>query len=160
MLGSRPGRRHLPGRDDLRFLSLNSRQQHQQKPQQYYSGHRSAQQRQRSSVALQLHIPQIHDQLRHLRHGGHLRNHPPGQPHAPSGYLTTNSGMISSHVFDLFTCKKMVNGGWCLLGLFYFGVVGSMVFLMIIGGVSHVFCDYFNGVINIQSNFISYSMQA
>ena len=58
-------------------------------------------------------------------------------------------GMISSHVFDLFTCKKMVNGGWCLLGLFYFGVVSSMVFLLIIGGISHIFCDYFNGVINV-----------
>jgi hypothetical protein len=73
------------------------------------------------------------------------------------GSLMLLLGMISSHVFDLFTCKKMVNGGWCLLGLLYFGVVGSMVFLLVIGGVSHVFCDYFNGVINVQSQFVSYS---
>jgi len=56
-------------------------------------------------------------------------------------------GMISSHIFDLFTCKKMVNGGWCLLGMIYVGIVIVMVSLVTIGGVSHVFCDYFKGVI-------------
>ena len=52
-------------------------------------------------------------------------------------------GVISSHIFDLFSCKKMVNGGWCLLGLVYVGIVAVMVALMVIGGVSHIFCNYF-----------------
>ena len=52
-------------------------------------------------------------------------------------------GVISSHIFDLFTCKTMVNGGWCLLGLIYIGIVLIMISFMVVGGVSHVFCNYF-----------------
>ena len=52
-------------------------------------------------------------------------------------------GVVSSHIFDLFTCKKMVNGGWCLLGLIYVGIVAMMISFMVVGGVSHVFCNYF-----------------
>ena len=69
-------------------------------------------------------------------------------------------GVISSHIFDLFSCKRMVNGGWCLLGLIYIGVVGIMVSFMVVGGVSHVFCQYFDGVINNQSKFLDYSLNS
>ena len=69
-------------------------------------------------------------------------------------------GVVSSHVFDLFSCKKMVNGGWCLLGVIYVGVVGVMVSLLVVGGVSHVFCGYFKGVIEHQNTFLSYTLSS
>jgi len=52
-------------------------------------------------------------------------------------------GAVSSHIFDLFSCKKMVNGGWCLLGLIYLGIIAIAISFMVVGGVSHIFCTYF-----------------
>jgi hypothetical protein len=63
------------------------------------------------------------------------------------GSLISLLGMISSHIFDLFTCKKMVNIGWGLFGLTYVAVMAVMVFFMVIGGVSNSFCTYFSTVI-------------
>ena len=65
--------------------------------------------------------------------------------------------MISSHIFDLFACRKIVNGGWCLFGLIYFAVLGTMLFFMVIGSVSHIFCNYFETVISSQVEFLAYS---
>ena len=69
-------------------------------------------------------------------------------------------GLISSHIFDLFTCRKMVNGGWCLFGIIYCIVLVMMVFFMVLGGVSNIFCSYFNSVINDQNSFVTYSTKS
>lgn len=52
-------------------------------------------------------------------------------------------GMLSTHIFDLLKCTKMVNGGWVLFGLTYFAVVGVLFMMLVVGGVSYCFCDYF-----------------
>jgi hypothetical protein len=56
-------------------------------------------------------------------------------------------GVISTHLFDLFKCTRMVHAGWVLLGIGYLTVLAVMLAMLAIGGVSHSFCDYFKGVI-------------
>lgn len=56
------------------------------------------------------------------------------------GSIISLLGVISTHIFDLFTCKKMVNGGWILFGFIYFAVVGVMMLFLVVGGVSQSFC--------------------
>lgn len=49
-------------------------------------------------------------------------------------------GVISTHLFDLFKCTKMVNAGWVLLGFGYLLVLAVLILMLIIGGTSHTFC--------------------
>lgn len=52
-------------------------------------------------------------------------------------------GVISTHLFDLFKCTKMVNAGWILLGLGYLCVLAVLIVMLVIGSTSHTFCQYF-----------------
>jgi uncharacterized membrane protein len=49
-------------------------------------------------------------------------------------------GLLSTHIFDLLKCIKMVHGGWALYGFAYFAVVGVTFAILVIGGVSNSFC--------------------
>jgi len=51
-------------------------------------------------------------------------------------------GIIFTYLFKLFTCKKLVNGGWVLFGLLYFGITATVFLLLSFGGLSHSFCNY------------------
>lgn len=52
-------------------------------------------------------------------------------------------GVISTHLFDLFKCTKMVNAGWILLGLGYLCVLAVLIVMLVIGSTSLTFCQYF-----------------
>ena len=64
------------------------------------------------------------------------------------GSLIFLLGMVSSHIFDLFSCSKMVNGGWCLFGFVYAGVLVILLFFLMVGGSSYLFCDYLKTVMS------------
>ena len=65
--------------------------------------------------------------------------------------LISLMGLISTHIFDLFACTKMVNTGWILFGLLYFVIVGVLVAFLGIGGVSHTLCTYLGTILNDSS---------
>jgi hypothetical protein len=49
-------------------------------------------------------------------------------------------GIISTHIFDLFVCKKFVHTGWVMFGFLYFAVVFVLFILLAVGGLSYNFC--------------------
>lgn len=75
------------------------------------------------------------------------------------GSMISLLGLLSTHIFDLLKCIKMVHGGWVLYGFMYFAVVAVMFAMLVIGGVSNSFCEYFGTVINSSSSFASFSSQ-
>lgn len=72
--------------------------------------------------------------------------------------LITLLGLISTHIFDIFACKKMVNAGWALFGIQYFALLVVLFVFLTIGGVSYCFCQYFGTAINSQNSFTSFSL--
>lgn len=68
-------------------------------------------------------------------------------------------GLISTHVFEIFACKKMVHAGWALLGVQYFGVLVVLFAFLSIGGISYCICQYFSAVLNSQTNFTSFALE-
>jgi len=74
--------------------------------------------------------------------------------------LITLLGLISTHIFEIFACKRLVNAGWVLFGFQYFGVLVVVLAFLTVGGISYCFCQYFSGVLSDQSSFTSFSLQA
>ena len=56
-------------------------------------------------------------------------------------------GVVSTHVLDIMACRAMVNLGWVIYGVMYFGVV-VLVFLFLSGGsIAYSFCNYFDQMV-------------
>jgi hypothetical protein len=62
------------------------------------------------------------------------------------GSLVSLLGVVSTHTFDILACKKMVHGGWVVLGCSYFAVLGVLFVMLAIGGLTLNFCDYLGGI--------------
>jgi hypothetical protein len=72
------------------------------------------------------------------------------------GCLISLLGIISSHIFELFGCKNLVYGGWVLLGLMYFAVLGVLFLFLTVGGLSYSFCEYFGEIIGTRTGYVNY----
>lgn len=70
-----------------------------------------------------------------------------------TGSLLTLLGVISTHVFKVFSCRTMVHLGWTIFGLAYVGVIGLTFVLLSVGSVGYGFCGYFNIMLNDQTAF-------
>ena len=69
-------------------------------------------------------------------------------------------GILSTHVFDILACKRMVNLGWVIYGLIYFGVLLVMLFFLSMGGITYTFCEYFAAITGSQSGYLSFTQSA
>jgi hypothetical protein len=65
--------------------------------------------------------------------------------------LLTLLGIISTHIFDLFICRKMVHLGWAIFGLSYVGVIILTFIFFSLGSLGFGFCNYFKSMISNQA---------
>jgi len=63
------------------------------------------------------------------------------------GSLISLMGIVSTHVFDILRCGKLVMGGWILIGIAFFGVVGVLLVWLAVGGIGSSFCQYYESII-------------
>lgn len=66
-------------------------------------------------------------------------------------------GVISTHVFDILRCGKLVLGGWVLLGFSFFGVLGVLLVWLAVGGIGTSFCQYYESIISSSDKLLIYS---
>lgn len=66
-------------------------------------------------------------------------------------------GIIFTYLFKLFTCKRLVNGGWLMFGLLYFGITVILFVLLSFGGISYSFCNYFKSIINSNTGYVDFT---
>ena len=66
-------------------------------------------------------------------------------------------GIISTHIFDVFTCRKFVHTGWVVFGLVYFAILFVLFIILSVGGLSFNFCQYFGSIIKSKNGFVSYT---
>jgi hypothetical protein len=66
-------------------------------------------------------------------------------------------GIISTHIFDVLTCRRFVHTGWVIFGFIYFAILLVLFILLSVGGLSYHFCQYFGSIIKSQSGFISFT---
>lgn len=66
-------------------------------------------------------------------------------------------GIIFTYLFKLFTCKKLVNSGWVLFGLLYFGIIMVLFIFLSFGGLSYSFCKYFKSIIDSNNGYITFT---
>lgn len=62
---------------------------------------------------------------------------------ALTGSLVLLLGLVSSHSFELLSCRYMVHLGWTIYALIYFGVIYLTYTLLSLGSISYNFCSYF-----------------
>lgn len=62
-------------------------------------------------------------------------------------------GVVSTHLFDILACKSMVNLGWVLYGITYFGVIAIVFVFLAMGNLGYTFCSYYNSMINTRASF-------
>jgi hypothetical protein len=51
---------------------------------------------------------------------------------------------------DIFQCRTLVNLGWIIYGIAYFGVIILSAVLLSGGSLAYGFCNYFDGMLNNQ----------
>jgi hypothetical protein len=73
------------------------------------------------------------------------------------GSLIALMGVVSTHIFDILRCSKLVVGGWVLIGLAFFGVLGVLLVWLAIGGVGASFCQYYETIIGSSQGLLNYS---
>lgn len=62
-------------------------------------------------------------------------------------------GVISTHVLDILACRTMVNLGWVIYGLMYFGIIILVFIFLQAGSIAYGFCSYFDGMVTDQVQF-------
>lgn len=72
---------------------------------------------------------------------------------ALAGSLLILLGVVSTHMFDLLTCRKMVHLGWTIYGLSYIGVILVTYYLLSVGSISYNFCEYFHSMLTVQVSY-------
>ena len=60
-------------------------------------------------------------------------------------------GTISTHILDILACRTMVNLGWIIYGITYFGVIVLVFAFMSAGSIAFSFCNYFDGMVSSQT---------
>lgn len=60
-------------------------------------------------------------------------------------------GTISTHILDIIACRTMVNLGWIIYGLMYFGVIVLTFIFLSMGSVGYTFCNYFDQMVSNKS---------
>jgi hypothetical protein len=60
-------------------------------------------------------------------------------------------GVISTHVLDILACRTMVNLGWVIYGLMYFGIIILVFIFLQAGSIAYGFCSYFDGMVTNQT---------
>ncbi len=57
-------------------------------------------------------------------------------------------GVISTHILDIMACRSMVNLGWIIYALTYFGIVVLTFMFLSMGSVGYSFCNYFDKMVS------------
>jgi len=60
-------------------------------------------------------------------------------------------GVVSTHILDIMACRTMVNLGWIIYGLMYFGIVALTFLFLSMGSVGYSFCNYFDQMVSNQA---------
>lgn len=70
-----------------------------------------------------------------------------------TGSILTILGVISSHVFGVFSCKNLVHLGWNIFGLAYIGVIAITFATLSVGSIGYGFCSYFSSMITTEASY-------
>ena len=62
-------------------------------------------------------------------------------------------GTISTQILDILACRTLVNIGWVIYGISYFGVILLAAVFLSGGSLSYSFCNYFDDMLNNQTEF-------
>jgi hypothetical protein len=62
-------------------------------------------------------------------------------------------GVVSTHILDIMACRSMVNLGWVIYALSYFGIVALTFIFLSMGSVGYTFCNYFDKMVTNQAEF-------
>ena len=62
-------------------------------------------------------------------------------------------GLVSTHCFDMLTCRRMVHLGWTVFGLSYIGVILVTFFALSVGSISYGFCAYYKSLLTVQLSY-------
>jgi hypothetical protein len=62
-------------------------------------------------------------------------------------------GVVATHLFDLFTCRRMVHLGWTVFGIVYIGIIVVTFFVLSVGGIGYGFCEYYKTMLTDQSAY-------
>lgn len=57
-------------------------------------------------------------------------------------------GTISTQILDIFACRTLVNLGWVIYGLAYFGIIVLTAVLLSGGSLGYTFCNYYGNMLN------------
>lgn len=69
-------------------------------------------------------------------------------------------GIISTFLFKLLNCRKVVTGGWVIFGFIYFAILIILVILLAAGGLSYNFCQYFGTVIGSSHGYVAFTQSS
>lgn len=62
-------------------------------------------------------------------------------------------GVISTHILDIMACRSMVNLGWVIYGLMYFGVIALTFIFLPMSSIGYTFCNYFDQMVTNKAEF-------
>lgn len=72
---------------------------------------------------------------------------------ALTGSLLALLGVVATHLFDLFTCRRMVHLGWTVFGIVYIGIIVVTFFVLSVGSIGYGFCEYYKTMLTDQSAY-------
>lgn len=60
-------------------------------------------------------------------------------------------GAISTQILDILACRTLVNLGWVIYGITYFGIIILTFVFLSGGGLAYQVCNYYDGMLSSQS---------